>query len=111
MLALKSSHFEGKIKYPRRSHSNICSFHKIAFKTDEAEEDERSKKSYQERMIRCEAHVRDHEGYTNFYISRGYQPGQVFLYVSGPPNEVHLENLSANIGIVHEPYNFGDVEI
>ena len=66
-------------------------------------------------MIRCYAQRIDDGGREFYHISRAYRPSEVFVYqqegLDGGLNKMYLENLSTHVGIVHELYNFGDVEI
>lgn len=61
-------------------------------------------------MVPCRALTIDDEVET-FFISRAYNPNQVFIYIKDVyRNEVYLENLSTNVGTVHERYDFSNVE-
>ena len=62
-------------------------------------------------MIRCYVTLVNGDDHF-FYISRAYNPHQVFVYSVDPTNgDIYLEIMSTDVSIVYELYNFGKVEI
>jgi hypothetical protein len=54
----------------------------------------------------------DNNTIVKFYVSRAYNPGQVFVYaVNDVSGDIYLEVLCTDVSIVREPYDFGNVEI
>lgn len=92
-------------------HYNTCFQEAITFRTEESRYETSDRNTYYERMVRCYAGMTDGR-IQMFLISRAYNPNQVFVYSQNlMDGTVYLENLSIDVSIVHERYNFGSVEI
>lgn len=106
---MSSSYFEDKIKELTMVHYTHYFNEEISFRTEEGIE-EAFNQSYRENMLQC--YVLTVDGYEEmFYVSRAYNPNHVFVYIEDHSNnKFYLENLSTNVSIVHERYNFGSVE-
>lgn len=82
----------------------------ISFKTEEGAQ-EAADRVYSEFLVPCLATTSDGSEAV-FYISRGYNPYQVFVWIRNPLNmQIYLQNLSTGVSLAHELYNFGNVEI
>lgn len=70
-------------------------------------------KVYRERMVLCYATLQDSDNLGLYYVSRAYNPNQVFVYTASDPTDgtLRIVNLCTDVSIVHERYNLGDVEI
>ena len=110
-IILQSASFKKKVKYPVPDIINRCYLMEVSLRSKEAIE-KANKNYYFERMVLCRAPLRDSEEKEYFYISRAYNPNEVFVYTADPRNgRIYLKNLSINVSIVHERYNFGNIEI
>lgn len=107
---LTSLYFKSSVKYPIRTSGWHCLKKGIAFRTEDGVK-EAARKSYNEWMLRCPTTMAN-SNLEFYYISRGYNPSEVFVYIQDIPNDkIYLENLNINVNFVHETYNFGNVEI
>lgn len=111
-IVLTSSYFITRFKYPTRVNAYAVFEDQISFRTTDA--NLRSVgKEYHERIVVCPVRIIDSSHQTRVYISRAYKSNEVFVYLRDPSDgRLYLENLSVNVGIVHEPFtcNFDDVE-
>jgi len=106
-----ASYFEGQIEYPSHEAENHSFVDEnISFRTEEGME-KAAGNSYNELVLECNVNTTK-DDQTVFYISRGYNPNQVFAFIKDDfDDDLYLENLFADVSIVHERYNFGEVEI
>lgn len=113
-IVLNSTYFKNIVKYVKRTLSKVYYRNIIAFRTDEGLEEAAANSYFKEIMLCCEVITVTGKA-KQFYISRAYNPNQVFVYSFSPDSSgrmrLHLENLSIDVSIVQEPYNFGNVEI
>ena len=108
---MSSSYFKNKVTQPYDAVPVKCKREKVSFRRAEAVE-EATGRSYNELMLRCYAVLSDAITPGSFYISRAYNPNQVLVYTKDlHSDEIYLEILSVNVSTVHEPYDFGNVEI
>ena len=108
---LKSPYFKDRVRYPSRIQAEACFIEEISFKITEALE-EAAQKTYYEQLIFCYAIMKDPYKVEPIYLSRAYNPNQVFVYFEDySENRFHLKALFTDVGIVHEPYRFNDIEI
>lgn len=93
--------------------NDSCHQNVISFRTDDGKR-EAAGRSFHEIMVRCDIST-IFGVQKEFYISRAYTPNQVFVYScitdSSGQKKIYPENLSLDISIVHDRYNFGNVEI
>ena len=96
--------------YEHRISFGACFWKKISFRTEEANERAGSQE-YSEIMMRCFA-KKILSGPQVFYISRAYNPHQTFVYIQDDrDSKFYIHHLSTNVSVVHDRYNFGEVEI
>jgi hypothetical protein len=109
---LSSSHFKDRVSQPQEALPVACQREKVSFRRAEALAPTAGKSPYYELMLRCYAQVPNSNTPGLFLVSRAYNPNEVFVYTSDPhSDEIYLDILSTNVSIVHEPYEFGNVEV
>ena len=116
-IVMTSPFFKKNFEYPRRVHYKGCFEEQISFRTKEGKA-EATDKLYREFMLHCYVNIKDVHKHVNrtatFYISRAYNPNQVFIYSQveeSMQRKFYLEYLNTDVSIVHEPYNLGNIEI
>ena len=108
-IVLTSAYFQEIVVDPCAYHANYWFKVNIAFRTREGRR-EAAGLLYYERMANCLAKMAD-GSVRRFSISRAYNPNQVFVYVENPLDKrMYLDHLVVNVGIVHERYDFNEVE-
>lgn len=112
-MVFNSSRFKKKVKRVEPVLKWDCSKRIVSFRTEEGLR-EAGKRLYHEICIRCKVDMIDGDS-KEFFISRAYNPNQVFVYSEISDffgNKImYLKNLSTNVCIIHERYDFGNVEI
>lgn len=109
-IVLMSAGFRSRVKDIRQSYPIVCNRNLISFRTAEAI-NVAAEESYYELMVTCNVRMIDNNE-DFFFISRAYNANQVFVYsLQNPERKLYLENLSTNVSIIHDYYNFGTVEI
>ena len=111
---LGSTYFADRVQYPSRvsynTNQDFWYTEKVFFRTAEGS-DEGAAEFYKEFVLPCNADTASEEEEV-FYISRAYNPYEVFVFAKDPRNDqLYLENLVTNVSVVHERYHFGHVEI
>lgn len=114
-IVFNSSYFKTKVEYIKPMLNKFYYREKISFRTEEGiRKTLHQSDKYYEILLGCGVRMNTGEE-KYFYISRAYNPNQVFVYSYMKNHygrlKLYLENLSLDVSIVHELYNFGNVEI